>query len=77
MSVLVKKGDDARITETATKRFKVTLEAFDKEGEILSTSVTVSTREEAELIKSTYESKPSSVYRGLMFSLTGKFEFFS
>ena len=68
---------DARIVETPNRRFRVTLEAFDKEGEILSTSVTVSTREEAELIKSTYEAKPSIVYRGLMFSLTGKLEFFS
>lgn len=68
---------EARIEETKTKRYKVTLEAFDREGEILSVSVTVSTREEAELIKSNYEAKPSSVYRGLMFSLTGKLEFFS
>lgn len=74
-------GNDTKIrtsiTETETKRYRVTLEAFDKEGEIISTSVTVSTREEAELIKNTYEAKPSSVYRGLMFSLTGKLEFFS
>jgi hypothetical protein len=67
----------ARVEETASKRFKVILEAYDKEGEVLSLSVTVATRMEAELIKANYESKPGSVYRGLMFSLTGKLEFFS
>ena len=68
---------NARIVETENKRYKVILEACDNEGEILSLSVVVSTREEAELIKTNYESKPTSVYRGLMFSLTGKLELFS
>ena len=67
----------ADIVETESKRFKVTLSSGDKEGEIMSVSVTVSTREEAELIKKNYEAKPTSVYRGILFSLTGKMELFS
>ncbi len=67
----------ARIETTPTKRFKVILESSDKEGEIMTVSVVVATREEAELIKSNFEAKPGSIYRGMLFSLTGKLEFFS
>lgn len=70
-------GINARIEETKNKRFKVILESFDKEGELMSVSVVVSTRSEAELIKKNFEAKPSSIYRGILFSLTGKLEFFS
>ena len=68
---------EAKIEETANKRFKVILDSFDKQGEIMSLSVVVSTRGEAELIKKNFESRPGSIYRGILFSLTGKLEFFS
>ncbi len=67
----------ANIELTQNKRYKVTLNSSDNEGEVLTLSVVVSTREEAELIKKNFESKPSSIYRGILFSLTGKLEFFS
>ena len=70
-------GIKTSITETANKRYKVTLEAFDKYGEIMSTSITVSSRSEAETIKKNYEAKPDGVYRGVLFSLTGKLEYIS
>ena len=68
---------NAYITETESKRYKVTLEAFDKFGEVMSTSVTVNSRSEAEVIKKNYEMKPDGVYRGVLFSVTGKLEYIS
>lgn len=70
-------GIRAYITETESHRFKVTLEAFDRYGEIMSTSITVNSRSEAETIKKNYEAKPDGVYRGVLFSVTGKLEYIS
>ena len=70
-------GIKAYITETESKRYKVTLEAFDRYGEIMSTSITVNSRTEAETIKRNYEAKPDGVYRGVLFSVTGKLEYIS
>ncbi len=67
----------AKIEMTATKRYKVIMESYDAEGEIISVSVVVATRDEAELIKKNFESRSDSIYRGIMFSLTGKLELFS
>ena len=65
------------ITETESKRYKVTLEAYDRFGEVMSVSVTVNSKAEAETIKRNYESKPDGVYRGVLFSVTGRMEFMS
>lgn len=70
-------GVKAYVTETESKRFKVTLEAFDKYGEVMSVSLTVNSRNEAEQIKRNYEAKPDGVYRGVLFSVTGKLEYIS
>ena len=70
-------GIKAYITETESHRFRVTLEAYDKYGEMMSTSVTVNSKSEAELIKKNYEAKPDGVYRGVLFSVTGKLEYIS
>lgn len=70
-------GIRAFITETESHRFRVTLEAFDRYGEIMSTSVTVNSKSEAEIIKKNYEAKPDGVYRGVLFSVTGKLEYIS
>ena len=48
----------AFISETEHKRYKVTLEAYDKFGLVMSTSVVVNSRVEAETIKTSYEAKP-------------------
>ncbi len=75
------KGNGTEITAeielTENKRFRVVLKSADKEGEVMTVSVVVSTRGEAELIKKNFEAKPASIYRGILFSLTGKLEFFS
>jgi hypothetical protein len=55
----------------------VTLEAYDRYGEVMNVSVTVNSRAEAEEIKAGYEAKPDGVYRGVLFSLTGRFEYMS
>lgn len=65
----------ASISETDERRFVVTLSMQDRFGEIMSVSVTVNSRADAEKIKKGYESKPDAVYRGVLFSLTGKFEY--
>lgn len=68
---------NAYITETENKRYRVTMEAFDKFGEVMSTSLTVNSRAEAETMKRNYETKPDGLYRGVLFSATGKLEFIS
>ncbi len=68
---------NAYVTETESKRYKVTMEAFDRFGEVMSVSVTVNSRAEAETIKSKYEAKPDGVYRGVLFSVTGRMELMS
>ena len=65
----------AYIEETDTKRYRVTLEARDTRGEIMTTSLTVTSRAEAEVIKRNFEAKPDGVYRGVLFSATGRIEY--
>ncbi len=67
----------AYISELPDKRFKVTMEASDKGGEIMNVSLTVSSLAEAELIKKNFETKPDGVYRGVLFSATGRIEYIS
>ena len=67
----------AYVEETEMKRFRVTLEAYDRYGEIMKTSLTVNSRAEAEQIKRNFESKPDGVYRGVLFSATGRIEYLS
>lgn len=67
----------ASITETESKRYIVTLEANDRFGEVMKVSVTVNSREEAETIKKNYEAKPEGVYRGVLFSVTGRLDYIS
>ena len=67
----------AYIEETESKRFRVTLEAYDKYGDVMKTSLTVNSRSEAEQIKNNYEQKPDGVYRGVLFSATGRIEYLS
>ena len=68
---------EATVTEVEGKRYRVTMRATDTVGEVLSASLTVNSREEAEKIKSRFETKPDAVYRGILFSATGVLEFLS
>jgi len=65
------------VTEVEGKRFRVTLSASDSRGELMSTSIVVSSHEEAEKIRRNFEAKPDGVYRGVLFSVTGRLEFLS
>lgn len=58
-------------------RYKVEMSVNDSTGELMNVSVTVKSRSEAEKIKRNFESKPDGVYRGVLFSVTGKLEFLS
>ena len=67
----------AYIEETETHRFRVTMEAYDRYGDVMKASLTVNSRAEAETIKNNFESKPDGVYRGVLFSATGRIEYLS
>ena len=65
------------IEKTDIGRYRVTMEAHDRFGELMTTSLTVNSLAEAEQIKKNFESKPDGVYRGVLFSATGKIEYMS
>ena len=67
----------AYIEKTEIGRYRVTLEAYDSFGELMKTSLTVNSQAEAEQIKRNFEAKPDGVYRGVLFSLTGRIEYLS
>ncbi len=66
---------NAYITETESRRYRVTLEAYDRYGEIMKTSLTVNSLHEAQTIKKNFEAKSDSVYRGVFFAATGRLEY--
>lgn len=65
----------SKIEETEEKRFSVTLFARDKYGEIMRLSLTVNSMAEALEIKNNYDNRPDGVYKGILFSATGKMDF--
>ncbi len=65
----------AKIEQTDGKRYAVTLEAKDAQGEIFKLELTVNSYIEAEQIKKNFESKPDGVYRGILFSATGRIDY--
>ena len=65
------------ITETEEHRFEVKLEAVDSLGKVMSLSLAVKSRSEAEKIRRNFETKPDMVYRGILFSATGRIEYLS
>lgn len=68
---------NATVSETDGKRYRVNMQVRDSSGELMNVSVTVKSKAEAEKIRSNFESKPEGVYRGVLFSVTGKLEFLS
>jgi hypothetical protein len=67
----------AYIERTEGGRYRVTLEASDRYGELMKTSLAVNSLAEAEQIKKNFEAKPDGVYRGVLFSATGRIEYLS
>ena len=62
----------SEIRERADRRFEVYLSASDNQGERFSLTMVTATRAEAERIRENYETRPDSVYRGILFSATGR-----
>jgi DNA-binding PadR family transcriptional regulator len=63
------------IEPDGAKRFRVNLEAFDKYGDLMRLSITVNSMAEAVEIKNNYDTRPDGVYKGILFSVTGKMDF--
>ncbi len=60
------------IEKTEENRYRVTLIAEDRFGEIMNLSLSVNSREEAQLIVDNFNNKPDGVYRGVLFATTGR-----
>jgi len=65
------------ITEDEAGRFCVTLCSEDRFGSLMQLSLSVNSRAEAESIRHTFETMPDRVYRGVLFSATGKIGYLS
>ena len=65
------------IERTEGGRYRVPLEAHDRYGELMQTSLAVNSLAEAEQIKRNFEAKPDGVYRGVLFSATGRIDYLS
>ncbi len=65
------------IEKTEGTRYKVVLNMTDKTGEVFEASFTTSSLSEAERIRDHFERSPESVYRGIFFSVTGRYEYLS
>ena len=63
------------VTELQNGRFKVNLKITESIGDLLDTSIVVSSRSEAERIRKNFEERPDSVYRGMLLSATGRIEY--
>ena len=65
------------ITRTENGRWKIRMQVSDVSGEILDAAIVVSSKSEAERMRENFEERPDSVYRGLLFSATGRIEYFN
>jgi hypothetical protein len=65
----------AFVEKTEGGRYSVTMEANDRFGLMMRTTLVVNSLAEAEQIKKNFEQKPDGVYRGVLFSATGKIEY--
>lgn len=66
---------NAYITETESRMYRVTMEAHNRFGEVMSLSIAVNSESEAITIRDAYLAKPDGVYRGVLFAVTGRFDF--
>ncbi len=65
----------AEISERADGQFSVELSAADERGEFIRVTLSVPSRVEAERMCESFRRNPSGVYRGFLFSLTGRIEY--
>ena len=73
---LSKSGTRVSATVSAIEngRYSVTMKASNKTGELMSVSITVNSRAEAEKMARNFEAKPEGVYRGILFAASGRLE---
>ena len=78
---LVRSGSERKvfstITETEEKRYRVTMSSSDSIGETMRLEITVASRSEAEKIKSNFDQRPDSIYRGVLYASSGRLEYMS
>ncbi len=76
---LSKSGASVRsyVEKSEGGRYTVTMEAKDRYGVSMKVTLAVNSLAEAEQIKKNFESKPDGVYRGVLFSATGRMEYLS
>ena len=76
---LIRRGVTVKssITETPDKRYTVNMQISDSKSSLMNTSVTVTARSEAERIRTNFESRPYSIYRAFLLSLTSRVEYLS
>ncbi len=67
----------ATIKKTENNRYAVNLRAADATGEIMDVTLIFSSLKDAQVIRENYLNKPDAVYRGVLFSATGKLEYLS
>ena len=67
----------AKIEKAEGVRYKVTINMIDRSGEVFEAGFITASLAEAERIKEHYEANPESVYRGIFFSVTGRYEYLS
>ena len=65
---------DSKIEELPSRRFKVMVRILDTDEELMATSFTVISRQEAEKIRDNFLAKPEGMYNGFMFAATGRME---
>jgi len=65
----------SRIAEREGGDFSVELIASDERGEFLRVNIAVPSRDEAARMVENFKRNPSGVYRGFLFSLTGRLEY--
>ena len=65
----------SKIEKLSDKRYKVTLRAIDECGELMKLELSAASLPEAEEISNNYKRNPTGVYRGILFSATGKMDF--
>ena len=65
----------SKIEKLSDKRYRVTLRAIDERGELMKLELSAASLPEAEEISDNYRRNPTGVYRGILFSATGKMDF--
>ncbi len=67
----------SEVRELSDKRLELCISATDKGGRVFSLTLTVNSRADADRIIANFEKDPDSIYKGILFCVTGRLEFMS